>query len=1240
MPFLDHVAPEALPPPRLPEGTAPPPTPQAPSLAETIAAAFRQDNPLVNVYRKLREDQFPPEPGHNPLDVIRGTDYEHYHLHRFVDSRSTAETEAIAWQIRQEEEDRKTLAAAGAPGFVAQIAAGMVDPTLALPGAVLVRGARLGYSISRSALAAAASGAAQIGAQEAILQATQETRTAGESLVAVASGAILSGLIGAGAAALLTRAERQALEQSLDALRRDIDLHATGQPAAAGAAPTDVRQLELVRTPLDLGPLRKLSVTRRFMLTAPVEARRIMADLAEMPYRFSEAEQGVAVSSGPPVNRLVMMELLGTRVAIADELDRAFAEYRFGDPDILAPRLRGYVQDFFGAATDKMSYAEFKREVSRAMLNGDRHAIPQVERVAKLIRSRVFDRYGERAEAAIEGFQRLQKDDESYFPHLWNKPLIRARRPEFVNRLVEKYKADQDVERAIQQRLSWYSAQLKSWQDQISKLEARLTRAERREELTAARAEERGRDDLPRVAGFEDQEPKGRVAELQRRQAEIALDARALAESIDLMEELVKTNPQLQAPLDRALAAFERRNIRLKIEAARHQEAGSAAKRSERRLAELTEQLANVRDRKALIEDYLVFARTMHDEVRAKIEAEIASWPGTSANEAKAALKARQEYAAKTGRAPDAPRLTQADAAVDRAVKRILESDRELSIDELRARANETVDRILGSPDGRLPYDLHQGGPRIGYHEAPPVRGSLAERRLDVSNAWAAEWIEDDIEEVVATYLRTVIPDTILSERFGDAEMTTAFRQVNEAYAKLIDATKEEKDRIRLGKERDMVIADLAAVRDRIRHVYGWSPDAATQNMARVARGALAINNILSMGMATITSLADLAGVVFRYNLGTAFRDAWVPFFRGLITRNEEWKQFKAQIRAFGIGVETAINARQHALDDIVDVYRPQSRLERTLQGASDKFFIINLMAPFTDTAKTIAAHAATSEIIRASRAVAEGKATRKQIANLAEAGIDQQMAGRIWQQFTTSGAHRAGVYLPNTGDWTDRAAAEALNGAVAREVDIAVVTPGQEKLLFLSRPVGAMLGQFKSFTAAATERILVANLQRRDAAALAGVFMSLALGMLSYKINAFFGGQPTSDRPQDWIKEGISRAGLLGWLEDGNALASKATRGGVDIYRLIGADKPLSRFVSRSAADMLLGPTWGKIETIPRLTGSLAAGEWSAADTSALRRLIPLQNLFWLRGVLNKVEEAANAHFQIPEKREPAQPR
>jgi hypothetical protein len=343
------------------------------------------------------------------------------------------------------------------------------------------------------------------------------------------------------------------------------------------------------------------------------------------------------------------------------------------------------------------------------------------------------------------------------------------------------------------------------------------------------------------------------------------------------------------------------------------------------------------------------------------------------------------------------------------------------------------------------------------------------------------------------------------------------------------------------------------------------------------------------------------------------------------------YKEAKSQFRAMGIATETTLATRQHALNDIMEMYRPNSRVERTLQWGADKFQLVNLLAPWTDWGKTAASMVASSEMLRAARAVTEGKATKKQIANLAESGIDSHMAERVWKGFQESGEVRGGVHLPNTADWSDITARRAFEGAVGREADIAIITPGQEKPLWISHPVLGVFGQFKSFTAASTQRLLLANLQRHDAQTLQGLIFSIGLGMMSYKLNAVFGGSPTSERPQDWIKEAISRGGLLGWLEEGNALAAKASGGKLDIYRAIGADKPLTRYASRSALDQLLGPTSGKIDSLLKVTSAAGRGEWSESDTKALRRLMIAQNLFYVRRLFDQVEASANSHFNVP---------
>lgn len=1180
----------------------------APPEGDVFGAAFRQTNTFVSAMQYLRNSgQFAPVPGYNPIGEIKGWGDPRYFLEhgdKFVGAQSPAETSAIKDQIDQEEADKRLLAANGKIGFVAQTMAGMLDPTMLLPGGVGIDAARGGLTFTKAATAMGKAGFMATVGQEALLQATQDTRELSESAVNVATGTLLTALLGGGAVSLLAPAERAALETRLHADRAEMNEHAgnpTGvaYPVAAGAAATDTRQLELVDFGLNQVPglravVEKTSPMQRVFGAESPTARRVVADLAETSLLFKENLEGGVTTAGPALDREARLLINQGQVAIGDDLSRLFSEYRFGD-QVSAPRARAVAQDLTGRRPEgKMTFDEFKEAVSDALRNGDTHEVPQVQMAAQAIRSRVFEPWKKRAiDAGIFGEDVDVKTADSYLQRLYNKQAIAAKRPEFVDRVADWLTSDQQAKAEAQQRLGAYHGSMQVALDQIEKIQGRIATLERDADVIAARQEEASRFN----------KAANRRAEKLRTGADQDTLPLENARGGAVFETLARNRGNLLA--DRASA----------------------------KLAEIE-----------ALEQKLARETANRDSMRAKIEDEIGRWEGKSATEAKAALKARseaeraREAAAAAGESKSkGERLSSADKAVDRAVARILKSDRDMPRSELRSRAQEITDRILGSPDGRLPYDLgmEHGTAHGGGGEQP--RGALASREFNIPDSMIRDYLENDVEHLVGTHLRTVVPDILLTEKFGDTRMTEAFRKVNDEYAGLIDAAKSEKERTRLEKERQGVISDLSSIRDRIRGTYGISPEAPLRNAARAANVFKQYNVLTSMGSAALSSLPDMAGVVLRHGLTTTFRDAWSPFFAFLTRQSDAWSAAAREYRAMGIATEMVTASRHHGITDTLDTYHPQSRVERTMQWATGKFQFVNILAPWTDFAKINASIVAGSEILRATRAAAEGKATARQLRTLGESGIEPYMAARITKAFEEGGEVRDGVHLPSTADWTDAEARRVFEGAVARDADISVITPGQEKPLWMSHPILSVIGQFKSFTAAATERVLISNIQRRDAQVLQGLIFSLGMGMLSYKLNSLTGGTATSDKPQDWVKEAISRGGMLGWFEEGNAMASKMTRGGVDIYRLIGADKPLTRYASRSAMDQILGPTAGKVGSIISTAAAASKpSEWNESDSKALRRLIAGQNVFYLRGLFNQVEAAGNNSFGIQMKAKP----
>ena len=75
----------------------------------------------------------------------------------------------------------------------------------------------------------------------------------------------------------------------------------------------------------------------------------------------------------------------------------------------------------------------------------------------------------------------------------------------------------------------------------------------------------------------------------------------------------------------------------------------------------------------------------------------------------------------------------------------------------------------------------------------------------------------------------------------------------------------------------------------------------------------------------------------------------------------------------------------------------------------------------------------------------------------------------------------------------------------------------------------------------------------------------------------------------------------------------------------VLGIDAPASKQVSRTVNESILGPTFGSLlsTTIAASNAVTSGEEMTEVDVRTLRRLIPLQNLFYLRKGFDKVQES-----------------
>jgi hypothetical protein len=537
-----------------------------------------------------------------------------------------------------------------------------------------------------------------------------------------------------------------------------------------------------------------------------------------------------------------------------------------------------------------------------------------------------------------------------------------------------------------------------------------------------------------------------------------------------------------------------------------------------------------------------------------------------------------------------------------------------LSDGELRGVVDDTINSILGHADSRVPYDIVAG-----------PRGPLKERLLNIESAKIQDFLNTDVEEALRAQVRTMSADVEIARKFGSVDMAEQFRKINdEADAKIAGAT-SDKARQRIEASRKAALRDLAGIRDRLRGNYALpsNPDSLVLRAGRIARN---INYLRLLGGMTVSAIPDLGKVVFSHGLTSAFRDGFLPMVRNF----KAFRLAAQEVKDAGTALDMVLDSRAMAMADITDDFGRHSAFERGLSSLTTRFGVVSLMAPWNATLKQFTGLVTMTNILRSAERVAAGKGTARDIRNLASSGIDADLAERIAKQFGTHGDNQDGILLAKAGDWTDNGAREAFRAAVVREVDRAIVSPGQDKPLWMSTELGKAVGQLKSFGVSSMQKTLLAGLQQRDAATLNGIMVSLGLGAAAYALKARIAGYEPSDDPSVWAVEALDKSGLTGWLMDANAVVEKATRGKVGASYFTG--KPISRYASRNVAGAFLGPSVDAVSDIFQVSGSIFAGDTTQADVHKLRKLLPANNLFYVRSLFDRVEKMTGSALNLPE--------
>ncbi|MEY1276720.1 hypothetical protein AB7080_12320 [Providencia rettgeri] len=562
-----------------------------------------------------------------------------------------------------------------------------------------------------------------------------------------------------------------------------------------------------------------------------------------------------------------------------------------------------------------------------------------------------------------------------------------------------------------------------------------------------------------------------------------------------------------------------------------------------------------------------------------------------------------------------------------------------VALEDLEVAADEVINKITGA---MRPQD---------YAHAFSVKlpGSTKSRTLAIPDELIEDFLENDVRYVLQHHIRDAAPNIELTRTFGESSMERTIRAIEDEYDELMKGnpaalrkgleTKyadkkltmsdddyfkfinkaldieqkkvikkmEKSGEIRkLSKLKLRDVKDIEAMRDRALGVYK-QPDNPSNTFIRAGNVLRNLNFLTMLGGMTISAIPDVARAVMVHGFSKTF-----SAYGKWLSRSDAWKAGREELRKMGIGLDVYLSDRSRAIADLADGYAQRSALESGLDYMTGKFGNLTLMNQWNSFHKSING-INTADIILGSKA----SSTR-----LAKLGIDENMLGRIHQQFSKYGETVDGLRIGNSSKWDDPVVRGAFESAVMKDVNNTVITPGiGDTPLWSSGLFGKHIFQFKSFIFGSFNRATISGIQAGDAHFYYGMALQIMLGSLTYAIKNTLAGRDVDWSPEKLIIEGIDRSGILGPLMEFNNTLEKVSEGTIGLGPALGTGTQ-SRYASRGVVGATMGPTFGTLENLREISSGILSGNFDDGPIRAARQLIVGQNLPYIAPILNKVEE------------------
>jgi len=525
-----------------------------------------------------------------------------------------------------------------------------------------------------------------------------------------------------------------------------------------------------------------------------------------------------------------------------------------------------------------------------------------------------------------------------------------------------------------------------------------------------------------------------------------------------------------------------------------------------------------------------------------------------------------------------------------------------VDITELEEASDEIINNIVTGKIGNLNrYQI--------------TKGELDGKVLSLKSDVLGPYRYTDLRKNLVRMTRQSEIEKAYKDVFGETTINKELRNVENEYDKLINKNPQIAEK--LVKEKNSILRDLKAMDERLRGVYKMPEDPYSMS-SKALNATLALNYTTKLGGAAITQIADLARMVGIVKLGeTVGADVQKlgKVLKGAKLTNEE-------LKLLNIGTETYMNSRALEIGEMGHLIESTSKWDEGIEQITNTFSKISGLSPMNDFTKRMTAKYFANTAIQDFQLWNKGLLSNEKVAFYLRRGMSKENANKTLKEFSKHGKTVRGVNFANTHLWgTD---GDTFKQLLKKEVDSVIVTPGiGDKPLWMSSGIGKILGQFKSFSFASTNKLLLPSLQQGDALAAGKMFTGTALGSVVYITKELLKGNEPDLSTMKLITEGVDRSGVTGIIYDINNLVEGSL--GIGINKALGTS-PSTRRGFTSVVKTIAGPTGGLIEDAGKggrgILDVLGGGDMTSSDINSLKKLVPGNNLFYLKWLLTKVGE------------------